>query len=139
MYLWGKNDWPAFSWDDANLAKLVAQASREQGRLLGKMEALGFELQSEANLRTLTEDVIKSSEIEGENLHREQVCSSIARRLGMDVEGLIPADRNVEGVVEMMLDATENYTQALTQERLFAWHAVLFPTGRSTSYSLYIK
>lgn len=131
MYLWGKPDWPTFTWDEADLAKLVAQVSREQGRLLGRMEALGFELRSEANLRTLTEDVIKSSEIEGENLQREQVRSSIARRLGMDVEGLIPADRNVEGVVEMMLDATGNYEQPLTEERLFAWHASLFPTGRS--------
>jgi len=131
MYLWEKSEWPAFTWDEAGLAKLVAQVSREQGRLLGKMEALGFELRSEANLRTLTEDVIKSSEIEGENLQREQVRSSIARRLGMNVDGLIPADRNVEGVVEMMLDATGNYEQPLTEERLFAWHASLFPTGRS--------
>ncbi len=131
MYLWEKPDWPAFTWDEAHLAKLVAQVAREQGRLLGKMEALGFELRSEANLRTLTEDVIKSSEIEGENLQREQVRSSIARRLGMNVEGLIPADRNVEGVVEMMLDATGNYNQPLTEERLFAWHASLFPTARS--------
>jgi Fic family protein len=131
MYLWEKPDWPTFTWDEAGLAKQVAQVSREQGRLLGRMEALGFELRSEANLRTLTEDVIKSSEIEGENLQREQVRSSIARRLGMNVEGLIPADRNVEGVVEMMLDATGNYDQPLTEERLFAWHAALFPTGRS--------
>jgi len=131
MYLWEKSDWPTFTWDEADLAKLVAQVSREQGRLLGRMEALGFELRSEANLRTLTEDVIKSSEIEGENLQREQVRSSIARRLGMNVEGLIPANRNVEGVVEMMLDATGNYEQPLTKERLFAWHASLFPTGRS--------
>jgi len=131
MYLWEKPDWPAFSWDDASLAKLVARVSREQGRLLGKMEALGFELRDEANLRTLTEDVIKSSEIEGENLHRDQVRSSIARRLGMDVKGLTPSERHVDGVVEMMLDATGNYSQALTEERLFAWHAALFPTGRS--------
>lgn len=131
MYLWGKADWPTFTWDEAGLAKLVAQVSREQGRLLGRMEALGFELRREANLRTLTEDVIKSSEIEGENLQREQVRSSIARRLGMNVEGLVPADRNVEGVVEMMLDASGNYEQSLTEERLFAWHASLFPAGRS--------
>jgi len=131
MYLWEKSDWPAFAWNEAHLAKLLAQVSREQGRLLGRMEALGFELRSEANLRTLTEDVIKSSEIEGEKLQRDQVRSSIARRLGMTVEGLIPADRNVEGVVEMMLDATGNYEQRLTEERLFAWHASLFPTGRS--------
>ena len=131
MYLWEKSDWPTFTWDDADLAKLVAQVSREQGRLLGRMEALGFELRSEANLRTLTEDVIKSSEIEGENLQRDQVRSSIARQLGMDVEGLIPADRHVEAVVEMMLDATGNYDLPLTEDRLFSWHASLFPTGRS--------
>jgi len=131
MYLWEKQGWPTLTWEERNLSKLLAQVSREQGRLLGKMEALGFELRSEANLRTLTEDVIKSSEIEGENLERDQVRSSIARRLGMDVSGLVPVDRNVEGVVEMMLDATGNYTEALTEERLFAWHASLFPTGRS--------
>ena len=131
MYLWGKTGWPAFSWDEKSLATLLAQVSREQGRLLGRMEALGFELRGEAHLRTLTEDVIKSSEIEGEKLDPDQVRSSIARRLGMDVGGLVPADRNVEGVVEMMLDATGNYDEALTEERLHAWHASLFPTGRS--------
>ena len=123
MYLWEKNGWPTLTWDERNLAKPLAHVSREQGRLLGKMEALGFELRSEAHLRTLTEDVIKSSEIEGESLAHDQVRSSIARRLGMDVSGLVPADRKVEGVVEMMLDATSNYTEALTIERLFSWHA----------------
>ena len=131
MYLWEKTDWPDFKWDEKSLTGLLARVSREQGRLLGKMEALGFELRGEAHLRTLTEDVVKSSEIEGEKLNRDQVKSSIARRLGMDVGGLVPADRNVDGVVEMMLDATGNYTQALTEDRLFAWHAALFPTGRS--------
>jgi Fic family protein len=95
------------------------------------MEHLGFELRGEAHLRTLTEDVVKSSEIEGEKLPADQVRSSIARRLGMDVAGLVPADRNVEGVVEMMMDATGNYRQPLTEDRLFGWHASLFPTGRS--------
>ena len=95
------------------------------------MEALGFPLREEAVLRTLTEDVLKSSEIEGEVLDRDQVRSSIARRLGMDAVGLVAADRNVEGVVEMMLDATQNYAQPLTADRLFGWHAALFPTGRS--------
>ncbi|GJL83140.1 MAG: cell division protein Fic [marine bacterium B5-7] len=95
------------------------------------MEALGFELRSEAHLETLTEDVVKSSEIEGEKLEREQVRSSIVRRLGMDVGGLVHSDRNVEGVVEMMLDATGNYADPLSEERLFAWHASLFPTGRN--------
>src|SRR3546814_1031263 len=95
------------------------------------MEALGFPLREEAVLQALTEDVVKSSEIEGEVLDREQVRSSIARRLGMDIGGLVEADRNVEGVVEMMLDATQNYAEPLTAERLFGWHAALFPTGRS--------
>ena len=131
MYVWEKSDWPAFTWDEKNLTSLLVHASKEQGRLLGKMEALGFDLRSEAHLRTLTEDVVKSSEIEGEKLERDQVRSSIARRLGLDVGGLVPVDRNVEGVVEMMLDATDNYTEPLTEERLFAWHASLFPTGRS--------
>ena len=131
MYIWQKSDWPDFTWDQKTLSKPLAEAHREQGRLLGKMEALGFELQAEAVLQTLTEDVVKSSEIEGEKLNADQVRSSIARRLGMDIAGLVPADRNVEGVVEMMLDATGNYDEPLTQDRLFAWHAALFPTGRS--------
>lgn len=131
MYLWERPEWSALTWNEMSLAQPLARVSREQGRLLGKMEALGFELRGEAHLRTLTEDVVKSSEIEGEQLERDQVRSSIARRLGMDVGGLVPADRTVEGVVEMMLDATGNYAQPLTEDRLFAWHAALFPTGRS--------
>ena len=131
MYIWDKPEWPVFTWDEKGLSRLLAQVSRAQGRLLGRMDGLGFDLRSEAHLRTLTEDVVKSSEIEGEKLGRDQVRSSIARRLGMDVGGLVPADRNVEGVVEMMLDATGNHDNPLTEERLFAWHAALFPTGRS--------
>lgn len=132
MYVWEKEAWPELVWDDEKLARLLAQVSRGQGRLIGKMEALGFDLRSEAHLRTLTEDVVKSSEIEGEKLDSEQVRSSIARRLGMDAGGLVAADRDVEGVVEMMLDATANYAEPLTAERLLAWHAALFPTGRSS-------
>ncbi len=113
------------------LAKSLASVRHDQGRLLGHMEALGFPLQQEAVLQTLTEDVVKSSEIEGEKLDATQVRSSIARRLGMDVGALEPVDRHVEGVVEMMLDATRQYDQSLTAERLFSWHASLFPTGRS--------
>ena len=130
-YIWESARWPAMHWDDQVLGRRLAQVSREQGRLLGKMEGLGFELRSEAHLRTLTEDIVKSSEIEGEVLPPDQVRSSIARRLGMDVGGLVAADRNVEGVVEMMLDATGNHAAPLTEGRLFAWHASLFPTGRS--------
>ena len=130
-YIYELADWPNLTWDDSALAQPLAAVRHRQGRLIGRMEALGFPLREEAVLRTLTEDVLKSSEIEGEVLDREQVRSSIARRLGMDVVGLVPADRDVEGVVEMMLDATQNYAQPLTADRLFAWHAALFPTGRS--------
>ncbi|WP_433933511.1 Fic family protein [Brevundimonas diminuta] len=130
-YIHEQADWPTLTWDDSALAQPLAAVRHRQGRLIGRMEALGFALREEAVLRTLTEDVLKSSEIEGEVLDREQVRSSIARRLGMDVVGLVPADRDVEGVVEMMLDATQNYAQPLTADRLFGWHAALFPTGRS--------
>ena len=122
---------PQFRWDDGRLAAPLAAARHQQGRLLGQMEALGFKVKEEAVLRTLTEDVLKSSEIEGEKLDADQVRSSVARRLGIDIGGLKPADRHVEGVVEMMLDATQRYDQPLTEERLFGWHASLFPTGRS--------
>jgi len=130
-YIHERKDWPKFRWQDQALAASLAEVRHRQGRLIGRMEALGFKLREEAVLRTLTEDVIKSSEIEGEELDVDQVRSSIARRLGMDVAGLVPAERDVEGVVEMMLDATQRYDQPLTQDRLFGWHAALFPTGRS--------
>jgi len=124
-------EWPRFHWNQEHFADRLAEVSHEQGRLLGQLQAQGFQLQQEAVLKTLTADVLKTSEIEGERLDAEQVRSSIARRLGMDIGGLKPADRNVEGVVEMMLDATRNYHQPLSIERLFAWHASLFPSGRS--------
>lgn len=124
--------WPRFDWDRKRLAESLAAVRHEQGRLLGRMENLGFRLQQEALLMTLTEDVLKSSEIEGEKLNEGLVRSSIARRLGMDIGGLQTIDRNVEGVVEMMLDATRRYDEPLTAERLFGWHASLFPTGRSS-------
>ena len=131
MYIWEKKAWPTLTWDNESLSRLLAAVSRDQGRLLGKMEGLGFGLRTEANLQTLTEDVVKSSEIEGERLKGDQVRSSIARRLGLDIGGLVPTDQAVEGVVEMMLDATNNYASPLTTERLFGWHAALFPAGRS--------
>jgi len=124
-------DWPRFRWDHQALAAPLAVARHKQGRLIGQMEALGFTVTEEAVLRTLTEDVVKTSEIEGETLDADQVRSSIARRLGMDIGGLKAPDRNVDGVVEMMLDASRNYQQPLTEPRLFSWHASLFPTGRS--------
>ncbi len=131
MYIYELEDWPQFHWRAEAVAEPLACVRHRQGRLIGRMEALGFHLQQEAVLETLTSDVLKSSEIEGEKLDAEQVRSSIARRLGMDIGTLKPADRDVEGVVEMMLDATRHYDQPLTAERLFAWHASLFPTGRS--------
>jgi Fic family protein len=131
MYIYDFKDWPRFRWDTDRLAEPLASVRHRQGRLIGRMESLGFKLQQEAVLQTLTADVLKSSEIEGEKLEAEQVRSSIAGRLGMDIGALKPADRHVEGVVEMMLDATRHYDQTLTAERLFAWHAALFPTGRS--------
>lgn len=124
-------DWPHFRWGQETLAKRLAAVRFHQGQFTGRMAALGFPLQAEAVLQTLTEDVVKSSEIEGEILDKDQVRSSIARRLGMDIAGLPEADRNVEGVVEMMLDATQKFGEPLTAERLFGWHAALFPTGRS--------
>ena len=130
-YIHQHEDWPNFRWDNDAISHELAAVRHRQGRLLGRMESLGFDFRSEAVLQTLTEDVIKSSEIEGENLDREQVRSSIARRLGMDIGALAPVDLDVEGVVEMMLDATRHYADPLTEERLFAWHAALFPTGRN--------
>ncbi|RLP21860.1 Fic family protein [Mesorhizobium sp. YM1C-6-2] len=130
-YIHELEGWPSFEWSSKDLAEQLAAVRHRQGRLLGRMEALGFDLRAEAVLHTLTEDVLKSSEIEGEILDKDQVRSSIARRLGMDIGALAPVDRDVEGVVEMMLDATQNYQAPLTDERLFAWHASLFPTGRS--------
>jgi Fic family protein len=124
-------NWPKFEWDQRGLTRQLAAVRHRQGRLIGRMQALGFPLREEAVLQTLTEDVVKSSEIEGEILNKKQVRSSIARRLGMDAAALPSADRNVEGVVEMMLDATQKYKEELTRDRLFAWHASLFPTGRS--------
>jgi Fic family protein len=131
MYIHLLPDWPRFYWDSNQLDGFLASLRHRQGRLIGHMEALGFNLQQEAVLETLTADVLKSSEIEGEKLDAEQVRSSIARRLGMEIGALKPADRNVEGVVEMMLDASRHYDRPLTAERVFAWHASLFPTGRS--------
>jgi len=131
MYLWDRPEWPSLTWDENRLSKLLSETSRQQGRLLGRMEALGLELRDDAHLHTLTEDVVNSSEIEGEKLERELVRSSIARHLGLDAGGLVPSDRNVDGIVELMLDATGGYDKPLTEQRLFAWHASLFPAGRS--------
>jgi Fic family protein len=130
-YIHEHPEWPRLQWDDARLLPLLAEIRHRQGRLLGRMEGLGFRLRTEASLTTLTADVTQSSAIEGERLDAAQVRSSIARRLGLDFGGGVKASREVEGVVEMMLDATQKYAEPLTTERLFGWHAALFPTGRS--------
>src|SRR5216683_1336983 len=131
QYIYQLPDWPKFHWDEKALAAPLVTLRHRQGRFVGRMEALGFALRNEAMLQTLTQDVVKSSEIEGETLDRDQVRSSLARRLGIEIGALTPADRDVEGFVEMMIDATQKYDQPLTEERLFGWHAALFPTGRS--------
>jgi Fic family protein len=137
-YIHQLKDWPNFQWDREKLAALLASVRYRQGRLLGRMEGIGFGLQTEATLRTLTLDVLKSSEIEGEILNPDQVRSSIARRLGMDIAGLVPSDRNVDGVVEMMIDATQNYKDILSEKRLYGWHAALFPTGYSGMHKIVV-
>lgn len=130
------DNWPEFTWNSNDFLDLLSEARNLQGRLIGKMETLGFDLRNEAILDTLTLDVLKSSEIEGEFLNPDQVRSSIARRLGMEIAGAVESDRSVEGVVEMMIDATQNCFAPLTIDRLFNWHAALFPTGRSGMYKI---
>jgi len=136
VYIHEQAEWPRFHWDQEGLLKKLAAVRYRQGRLIGRMEGLGFQLREEAVLNTLTQDVLKSSEIEGEILDTDQVRSSIARRLGLDIGALAPADRHVEGVVEMMLDATQKYLAPLTEDRLFGWHSALFPTGRSGMHKI---
>lgn len=131
VQIWERDNWPNLTWQDTRVAARLAEVRHAQGRLIGRMEALGFKLREEAVLQTLTQDVLKTCEIEGEQLDATQVRSSLARRLGIDIGALPPADRNVEGIVEVMMDATRNYDISLTAERLFGWHAALFPTGRS--------
>ena len=136
MFLHQYKNWTDFKWDNSKLLPLLANVRHLQGRLLGQMENLGFKFQEEAILSTLTLDVLKSTEIEGEILNKNQVRSSIARRLGLEVSGMIDSPRNVDGVVEMMLDATQNYMNPLTIKRLFGWHAALFPSGYSGMYKI---
>ena len=131
MWIHEHHSWPGFTWDAERLAYRLAAICHSQGRLLGRMEGLGFELRQEAGLGTLTSDIVKSSAIEGENLNPQEVRSSIARRLGIDISGTRSVSRDVEGIVEMMLDATRQSAKPLTKKRLFDWHAALFPTGLS--------
>lgn len=131
MYIHENKNWPNFFWDSLKLANLLAEIRHRQGKMLGRMEALGFSVRAEATLDNLTLEVVKSSEIEGEILDINQVRSSIARRLGIEVAGLVSSDRHVDGVVDMMLDATQSFEKPLSEERLYGWQAALFPTGRS--------
>ena len=136
MYIHQRQDWTKFRYDEQRLLALLSSVRHSQGRLLGRMESLGFSLREEAILTTLTLDVMKSTEIEGELLDKEQVRSSIARRLGVAKFDLVASSRNVDGVVEMMIDATQNYDKELTEDRLFGWHAALFPLGYSGMYKI---
>ena len=135
-YIYHYKNWTHFTWQDKAINTVFGEVRNTQGKINGQMNALGFSAKEEATLTTLTLDVVKSSEIEGELLNYDQVRSSIARRLGINTAGLVPSSRHIEGVVEMMLDATQNYQKPLTQERLFGWHAALFPTGHSGPYKI---
>ena len=134
--IYQKEGWPTFIWDNQAIITSLGRVRNLQGQLIGKMETLGFQLRAEASLETLTLEVIKSTEIEGEILNPEQVRSSLARKLGMDIAGLVPSDRNVDGVVDLVLDAIKNYQLPLEKERLFDWHFSLFPSGRSGMYKI---
>lgn len=137
-YIHQKENWPNFKWDNTSIIELISEVRNLQGRIVGKMESLGFHLRNEAVLETLTLDVIKSTEIEGEFLDVDQVRSSLARRLGIEIENTVYSERNVDGVVDMLIDATQNFENALTKERLFNWHFALFPTGRSGIYEIIV-
>lgn len=130
-YIWQDSQWPHWEYDLKQLTGLLAQVYQAQGHLLGQLHHVGINLRDQESLRVLTEDVLKTSEIEGEILDQNSVRSSIARRLGIDIGALAPVDRHIDGVVDMVLDATQHHQKQLTQERLFAWHAALFPTGYS--------
>jgi len=136
IYIHEKNNWTGFTWNEKLVSKKLAETRNLQGRLLGRMESLGFDQQDESVLNTLTLEIVKSSEIEGEILDLEQVRSSVARRLGIELAGAIESERHIDGIVEMMLDATQRYHLPLTKERLFGWHSSLFPTGWSSMYKI---
>jgi Fic family protein len=137
-YVHERTDWPAFRWDTKALAPAVAEARARQAHLLGRMAAVGFDLRTDADLETMTTDVLRTSAIEGEVLDPAQVRSSLAKRLGLDLHGAARVDRHVDGAVEMLLDATRNCNEKLTADRLFGWHAAMFPTGRSGMLSILV-
>ena len=136
VYIHEKDNWTEFTWNEKLISKELAETRNLQGRLLGKMESLGFDQQDEAVLNTLTLEIVKSSEIEGEILDLEQVRSSVAKRLGIELAGAIESERHIDGIVEMMLDATQRYGLPITKDRLFGWHSLLFPTGWSNMYKI---
>lgn len=135
-YIYEHRNWTKFTWQDKSINVVFGEVRQMQGKIIGQMNTLGFSAKEEATLTALTLDVVKSSEIEGELLNYDQVRSSIARRLGINTAGLVPSNRHIEGVVEMMLDATQRHTSPLTEKRLFGWHAALFPTGFSGPYKI---
>ena len=135
-YIYEHKNWTDFSWQDILINAVFGEVRLMQCRIIGQMNAIGFNAKEEATLTALTLDIVKSSEIEGELLSYEQVRSSIARRLGINIAGLLPSNRHIEGIVEMMLDATQHYKSPLTEERMFGWHAALFPTGYSGPYKI---
>jgi Fic family protein len=137
-YIHQLRSWPSFEWEDEKILLPLSHVRHKQGRLLGKLEDLGFKLKKEATLETLTQEVIKSSEIEGEKLPQDQVRSSVARKLGIELAGAVPSNRNVDGIVEVMLDASQKFDQVLSKERLIGWHAALFPTGRSGMHKIQV-
>jgi Fic family protein len=136
MYLHERKNWWRFQYDNEKILNLLGKVRAQQGLMLGRMTSIGFDFQNDAMLTTMSLELVRSSEIEGEFLNFSEVRSSIARRLGINAAGLVPSSRYVEGVVEMLLDATQNYNQSLSDERLFGWHNVLFPTGRSGLYEI---
>ena len=131
-YIWQQPDWPHWTYKHKQLTSLLTEVHLAQGHLLGRMHNLGFELRDQATLHILTDDVVRTSEIEGEKLNPHSVRSSIARRLGVDIGALAPIDRHIDGVVDMVLDATQGHNTPLTEKRLFGWHASMFPTGYSS-------
>jgi Fic family protein len=136
VYIHQQNEWPTFSWDNEQILLSLGTVRNMQGKIMGRMESLGFDLRKEAELDTLTQDVLKSTEIEGELLNPDQVRSSIARRLGLVISGSVESDRNVDGMVDMMMDAMQHFDKPLTSDRLFNWHSALFPVGRSGMYKI---
>ncbi|GHV35342.1 cell division protein Fic [Bacteroidia bacterium] len=135
-YIYQNENWTDFTWNNASVSEALGKVRLLQGKLMGQIQSLGFSSKEEKNLDMLALDVVKSSEIEGELLNYEQVRSSIARHLGINTAGLVPSPRNIEGVIDMMLDATQNFRNLLNDKRLFAWHGALFPTGRSGLYKI---